>query len=204
MKGFLCVMSGLLCSTLTTSFTPTPVLNGPVGEHLNMRSIPRSMAYKYIRKTQIDYIRQDCSKSILDEMNDAREMLRDPRTKDWHVSLMMPANTGYNTFMVIYRMNNRFPKCYTVEAVVRNHAIEPGHGSMSILDLSEVLNQMMVERRGHLQTHPLKTWARGRYMKELEVEKKFVSKTFDLEIVSGGHSEGQEDPGDFRNFGSFF
>lgn len=160
------------------------------------------MAYKYIRGTQIEYIKQDCSKAILDEMNDARELLRDPSTKDWHVSLLVPNPTNRNTFMVLYRMNNRFPACYTIEAVIRNHAIEPRNGSMSVMDLQKILEQTIRERMGHLQLYPLKTWAGGRYMKELEVEKLFLSNTLDLEASYGSHSD-TDDQGDFRNFGGF-
>lgn len=182
------------------SFTPTPILSGPMGEHLTLKAIPRSIAYKYIRGTQIEYIKQDCSRAILDEMNDARELLRDPKSKDWHVSVVIPKSTNKNTFMVVYRMNNRFPACYTVEALIRNHVIEPGNGSMSVMDLQNILDQMVKNRRGHLQIYPLKTWARGRYLKELEVEKRFLSNTFDLETLPGSHSD---DQGDFRNFGGF-
>ena len=184
------------------SFTPTPILSGPVGEHLQMKAIPRPMAYKYIRGTHIDFIKQDCSRSILDEMNDARELLRDPSTKDWHVSLLVPKPTNRNTFMILYRMNNRFPACYTVEAVIRNHVLEPGHGSMSMMDLSTILDQMSRNRRGFLQLYPLNTWAGGRYLKELEIEKKFLSDTFDTETLTNSHSDTDEQ-GDFRNFGEF-
>lgn len=170
-------------TTIGESFTPAPILSGPVGEHLHLRTIPRSMAYKYIRGTQIEYIKQDCSRAILDEMNDARELLRDPRSKDWYVSVVVPKSTNRNTFMVVYRSNDRFPTCYTVEAVIRNHAIEPGEGSMSIVDLQNILDQVVKARRGHLQMYPLKTWAGGRYSKELEVEKRYLSNTFDPETI---------------------
>lgn len=183
------------------SFTPTPILSGPVGENLRLKAIPRSIAYKYIRGTQIEYIKQDCSRAILDEMNDAREILRDPKSEDWHVSVVLPNATNRNTFMIMYRMNNKFPACYTVEAIIRNHVIEPGNGSMSVMDLQIILDQMMKERRGHLQLYPLNTWAGGRYLKELELEKKFVSNTLELESVSNSHSENDEE--DFRNFGGF-
>ena len=200
-KTLLCSLLGYFI-TRVYSFTPTPILSGPVGEHLNLKAIPRSMAYKYIRSTQIEYIKQDCSRAILDEMNDARELLRDPVTKDWHVSIVLPNNTNRIIFMILYRMNNRFPACYTIEAVIRNHAIEPGNGSMSVMDLQNILDQMMKQRRGHLQSYPLNTWAGGRYMKELEIEKRFLSNTFDLETSTGSHSD-TEDQGDFRNFGGF-
>lgn len=183
------------------SFTPSVVLSGPVGRDLQMHAIPRSMAYRYLKVVQVDYIKKDCTKSILDEVNEARELLRDPKTGDWNVSLMVPNSHGSreNLFMVMYRTNNRFPTCYTVEAVVRNHAIGPGEGSITILDLERSLNQMVRDRRGHLQIHSLRSWAGGRYMKELEIEKKFLSDTLDLEHTTSHHS----DSVDSRNFGDF-
>lgn len=199
-RALFCYLVGCFVSRVR-SFTPTPVLSGPVGEHLRLKAIPRSIAYKYIRGTQIEYIKQDCSRAILDEMNDAREILRDPKSKDWHVSVVLPNATNRNTFMIMYRMNNKFPACYTVEAVIRNHVIEPGNGSMSVMELQNILDQMMKQRRGHLQLYPLNTWAGGRYLKELELEKKFVSNTLELESVSDSHSDNDE--GDFRNFGGF-
>lgn len=196
------VTLAVLCPFLqsTQAFTPSIALSGPVGNDLKMHAVPRSIAYKYIRRTHVEYIQKDFPKSILDEMNDARELLRDPKTSDWRVSFMVPNSTKQNLFMVLYRMNSRFPKCYTVEAVVRDHSIEPGNGSMTMLELERTLNQMVRERRGHLQIHSLRSWAGGRYMKELEVERKFLSDTLDQVHTPSSHS-GPDDDGDFRNFG---
>ena len=183
------------------AFTPTVVLSGPVGEQLRMQAIPRSIAYKYMKMIHTEYIRKDLPRFLLEEVSEARELLRDPKTKDWNISFMTPGSAKENLFTVIYRMTDGFPKCYTVEAVIRNHCLEPEMGSMSAVVLDRTLNQMIRERRGHLQTYPLKSWAEGRYIKEIEIEKKFFdSDTLEIGSVPDSHSD-PEDSGDFRNFG---
>jgi len=191
---------------VANAFTPTVILSGPVGDDLRMQAIPRSIAYRYMKMIHTEYIRKDLPRYLLEEVSEARELLRDPKTKDWNISLMTPGSARENLFTVIYRMTDGFPKCYTVEAVIRNHNLEPGMGSMTTVVLERTLNQMIRERRGHLQTYPLKSWATGRYIKEIEIEKKFFdSDTLEIDSVPDSHSDhsesDSEDSSDFRNFG---
>ena len=100
-------------------------------------------------------------------------------------------------------MNDRFPKCYTVEAIVRNHTFEPFNGSLTVVELERVLNQMVKDRRGHLQLQPLRSWAGGRYMRELLFEKQFLLEIFGPDILPDDHTE-SGDSEDFTDFGISF
>ena len=175
------IVSALVSPEPVRSFTPTVTLSGPVGGDLKIHAVPRSIAYKFLKRTHVDYIRRDLAKPILEEVNETRELLRDNKTSDWHVSLVVPTLVNQFLFMIVYRTNKRNPTCYTVEAVLRNHSFEPeepGMGSMmTTLELEMVLQQLVRSRRGHLQLYPLKSWVNGRYMKELEIEKKYLAET---------------------------
>lgn len=156
-----------------SSFTPTSILSGPVGPDLSLFAVPRSVAFKYLKKCQIEQIRKDAPMHIIQELNDAREMTRSVKYSKSHYSFLVPNNSkNKNLFTIIYRMTEKFPVIYTIEAIVREpDSIE----TISTLQLESILSQTVVDRKGYLQIHNLGTWASGRYKNEIRMERQFVS-----------------------------
>ncbi len=168
---------------------PHHLLSGPVGDDLRVRAVPRPVAYRRLREAHAEGVRRDRDRSDLEELGEARELLRDPRTVDWNVSVLLPADSDRGLFTILYRTNRRLPMCYTIEAVIRDR----DGRTVTMVELDRVLNRMVRERSGHLQTHPLNSWARGRYAKELGAERRFcLPETLGVEAVTppGSHSGG--------------
>ena len=164
---------GILCLLGVRAFTPTVYLNGPLSSGVNVQSIPNHIAYKYMKRYQIDELKRDSPKHICLELNNARELLRGPDCADYHVSFVMSLRdenpNPEHLYTLIYTMNDKFPRIYTVEALVRTPSSSL---SVSVVDIETILNQMCVDRRGYIQYHPLNLWVGGRYAKELSLEKR--------------------------------
>lgn len=158
------------------SFTPSVFLTGPVGSELIMQGVPRSIAYKYVKKCQLEELENDSPAHICKELDDAREMLRSSSRVEDNVSFLVSKTSESHLFTILYRMSDKFPKIYTVDAVVRQ---PDSYNSMSSCDLERMLHQMVKDRKGHLQVHPLRTWSDGRYFKESRLERQFEMETLD-------------------------
>lgn len=162
----------LLCNLIlpfSNSFTPTHILSGPAGKNLNVFAVPNKIGYQYIQRCQIESIRKNDPTGICSELDNAREMLRGKNKEKLHVSFLTEKNADVNLFTIIYRMSNSLPIVYTVEAVVRNNE-SPSVSSLSVLT---ILDQMVTDRKGHIQLHPLKKWSQGRYINEMYMDKQF-------------------------------
>lgn len=158
--------------SLVKAFVPNVFLNGPCGSELNLWSVPKSVAFKYIQRIQIQSIKDNDHRTICRELDDARELLRDSSNQELHVSFLTPKNTDENLFTVVYRMSDNFPKIYTIECLIRNH----NSPSVSSMDMLTIIDQFVYDRRGHIQLYPLKTWSSGRYIIESNLEKSFTFK----------------------------
>ncbi len=156
---------------IVQAFVPNVYLNGPAGPDMNVFSVPRSIGFKYIQRSQIDAIKKDEHRSICSELDEAREILRDYSRGDLHVSFLTPKGSNDEIlYTVVYKMSDRFPKVYTIEALVRGN----GKSNVSSLDVVTILDQMIHSRKGFLQLHQLKRWAHGKYLIESNLEKSFT------------------------------
>lgn len=152
------------------AFTPNIFLNGPVGPNLVAQSVPVHIAYKYMKKYQILEIVVDGPPSVCSELDSVREMLRSPTNKDLQASFLMAEDPYEHLFTIVYRMNDKFPKVYTVEALVRT---PNNKNSISVTEMEKMLKQMCDNRKGHLQMHGIKRFAGGKYHKEKYLESQF-------------------------------
>ena len=145
---------------------PPPILNGPVGPHLRIISTSRRSAFNHIKKCQLQQLDQNAPAHICRELDVAREMLRDPGKKDEHAAFLAPRLSNQVLFTIVYRVHERRPNVYTLEAIVR----EPDSNVRSS-DVQHVVRQLVADNMGFLQSYPLKTWAHGKYMTEAYLEK---------------------------------
>jgi len=153
------------------SFVPTSVLSGPAGPDMSMFAVPKTVAFKYLKKCHIEQIQKDAPKQVIQEFHDAREITRDFKKTNSHFSFLVPKDMkDENLFTIVYRMTETFPVIYTIEAIIR----EPNSSAhISTLALESILNQMIVDRKGFMQIHELGTWSSGRYKKEMMMERQF-------------------------------
>jgi len=162
----------LLFLPLVISFTPSHILSGPAGKNLNVFAVPNKIGFQYIQRCQIEAIKKNRPKDICSELNNSRELIRGEGKEKLHVSFLTAKNADKNLFTIIYRMSDTLPKVYTIEALFRGEE-EP---LISSLDILTILDQMVTDRKGHLQIYPLKKWSGGRYMNEMHIEKQFSFK----------------------------
>ncbi|CAM9158403.1 unnamed protein product [Ectocarpus sp. 12 AP-2014] len=143
-----------------------PVLHGPVGPDLRIVAVPRVRAFNHIKKCQLHQLDQNAPAHICSELDVARELLRDPLKTEYRAAFLAPRLSSQILFTKVYRVRERRPSVYTLEAIVR----EPGFDVRSS-DLQHVVHQLVADKSGFLQSYPLKTWARGKYAKESYLEK---------------------------------
>lgn len=160
----------LLIIPIVQAFVPNVYLSGTISESLRAFAIPKSVAFKYIQRCQIEAIKNNKHVHICSELDSAREILRDPTKQDYHASFITPKKSGDVLFTVIYRMSDTFPTLYTLEALIRNHE----RPIVSSDEMLTILNQMIKCRRGIIQLYPLKQWMDGRYIKESKFERSFA------------------------------
>lgn len=166
----------LLFSIIThvESFIPGIALNGPINDQLRLFSVPRTTAFKCVKKYQLEEVYKNSPRGICSELDEARELLRSPiRTND-HVSFLM-TNDNEHLFTIIYRMNNRFPKVYTVEAIIRTPESDKTKCTIHTLEVERMLMQMCEDRMGFLQFQNIKLWAGGKYKMEMYLEKQMLN-----------------------------
>jgi len=168
MRFFLRAVAILLLSTGVNSLHPPPILNGPVGTNLRIMAVSRLSAFNHIKDCQLQQLSHNAPEHICRELDVARELLRDPTRNDEHAAFLSPRHSDQILFTIVYRVRERRPNVYTLEAIVR----EPGYDVRSS-DLQHVVRQLVADNRGFLQSYPLKTWAHGKYMKESYLEKLF-------------------------------
>ena len=144
-------------------------MSGPAGKNLNVFAVPNRIGFQYIQRCQIEAIKKNLPKDICSELDSARELIRGEVKEKLHVSFLTAKNADKNLFTIIYRMSDRIPKVYTIEALFRGEE-EPTVSSLQILT---ILDQMVTDRKGHLQIYPLKKWSGGRYINEMTIEKQF-------------------------------
>lgn len=163
-----------LSFTMCNGFTPiVPIpFTGPVGTGLDLIPASKSMAYSKIKELQIRELRKNSPKSICDELNDAREIIRSPDRKNDMVSFLI-SNKKDLLYSIIYRVSDKIPFVYTIEAIVRN---PDSKDTINILDLEIILKQQVEDTRSYLQIFNLKSWANGKYHKEKYLEEQFSSK----------------------------
>lgn len=158
-----------LFSVRKASCWKAPVLNGPgpAGCDLRVTPVSRASAFDHMKSSQVKQIRRNAPEHVCRELNVARELLRDPGRKDDHVAFLSPASSDQILFTIVYRVREkRIPSVYTLEAIVR----EPGYDVRSS-DVHRIVQQLVWNNMGFLQSYPLKVWARGKYDKELFLEK---------------------------------
>jgi len=149
------------------SFTPNILLNGPIGEKMHSFSMPRSVAYNFMKMYEIEEIIKDSPGYICNELSCARERLRCPFRDDEHVSFFV-LDDKEHLFTVLYRISKSFPIVYTVESIIRTPDKE-----FKSSDMNMILEQMCNDRKGFLQFQEIKRWSDGRYVKESYLEKQF-------------------------------
>lgn len=156
----------LFLKTRRGSSLAPPILHGPVGPDLRIVAVSRAKAFDHIKLCQVEQLGQNAPAHVCRELDVARELLRDPSKKEFKAAFLVPRVSRQILFTIVYRVRERRPNVYTLEAVVR----EPGYDVRSS-DLQHVLHQLVADKRGFLQSYPLKTWARGKYFKESSLEK---------------------------------
>jgi len=156
----------ILLSTGVHSLQTPPILHGPVGPDLRLVAVSRPKAFDHIKHCQLQQLGQNAPEHVCRELDLARELLRDPAKKDFRAAFLVPRLSRQILFTIVYRVRERRPNVYTLEAIVR----EPGYDVRSS-DLQLVVRQLVADNRGFLQSYPLKTWAHGKYVKELYLEK---------------------------------
>lgn len=169
MKMLLYIMTLIVSTCAFVPQIPNAFLNGKVGKNLVVQSVPRHIAYKYMKKYQILEIVVDGPSSVCSELNSARELLRSPR-KDLHVSFLMAEEPYEHLFTIVYRMNDKFPKVYSIEGLIRT----PNNvNNISVTQVERMLKQMCDNRKGLLQMQNIKMWAGGKYKTEKYLENQF-------------------------------
>lgn len=144
------------------------ILNGPVGPDLRIMAVSRLSAFNHIKFTQLKQLSHNAPEHICRELDVARELLRDPARQNEHAAFLARRYSNQILFTIVYRVRERRPSVYTLEAIIR----EPGYDVRSS-DLEHVVRQLVANNSGFLQSYPLKTWARGKYVKESYLEKLF-------------------------------
>ncbi|CAM9866215.1 unnamed protein product [Ectocarpus sp. 12 AP-2014] len=163
-RAFALLLAGL--ATRMNALSPRPtILHGPVGADLRLVATSRRSAFNHIKKCQLQQLDQNAPAHICNELDVARELLRDPTKREFRAAFLAPRLSSQNLFTIVYCVRERRPSVYTLEAVVR----EPGYDVRSS-DLQHVVRQHVTNNRGFLQSYPLKTWARGKYAKESYLE----------------------------------
>ena len=157
-------------STTTTTCLqhPPPILHGPVGPDLRIMAVSRRSAFNHIKKCQLHQLSQNAPAHVCRELDVARELLRDPAKKDEHAAFLAPRLSNQILFTIVYRVRERRPNVYTLEAIVR----EPDSNVRSS-DVQHVVRQLVAENMGFFQSYPLKTWAHGKYVTETYLENLF-------------------------------
>lgn len=148
-----------------SAFKP-PVLDGFVGPDLRIVSVSRRSAFNHIKQCQLTQLGRNAPPHICRELDVAREMLRDPSRDDEHAAFLSPRLSNQVLFTIVYRIRERRPHVYTLEAIVR----EP-ESDIRSSDVQHVVHQIVAQNTGFLQLYPLKSWASGRYAQESYLEK---------------------------------
>lgn len=166
------ILAHLVTTTMALAFV-APSFHGPLGDHYNMYAIPRSTAYKILKNMEIDGLRKDVPRRILDEIHSCREMCRSDHTDEkWKrnlfVSVIQEAGKNVPEYTVVYRKSDHIPTVYTIEAMLVNLDTHP---NMSMSNVFDILNCFCKKHRGFLQVHPLKTWSNGRYFHGISLER---------------------------------
>jgi hypothetical protein len=159
-----------LSSVFSGKSLSPPILNGPVGPDLRIMAASRRSAFNHIKLIQLQQLSRNAPAHICQELDVARELLRDPARNDEHAAFLAPRHSDQILFTIVYRVRERRPNVYTLEAIVR----EPGY-DMRSTDVQHVVRQLVADNRGFYQSYPLKTWAHGKYAKESYLEKLFCS-----------------------------
>lgn len=123
-------------------------------------AVSRAKAFHHIKQCQLSQLGQNAPAHICSELDLARELHRDPAKKDFLAAFLVPGLSRQILFTTVYRVRERRPNLYTLEAIVR----EPGYDVRSS-DLQQVVHQLVADNRGFSQSYPLKTWACGKYVK---------------------------------------
>lgn len=139
---------------------PPPILHGPVGPDLRIISTSRRSAFNHMKKCQLQQLSQNAPAHICRELDVARELLRDPLKKGVHTAFLAPRLSNQILFTIVYRVRERRPNVYTLEAIV----------NVPSSDLQHVVRQLVADNMGFLQSYPLKTWAHGKYVTEAYLE----------------------------------
>ena len=159
------VLSFFLIGLLRGKSLSPPLLSGPVGPDFRIVAASRRSAFNHIKFIQLQQVKHDAPAHICRELDLARELLRDPARNEECVAFLASRHSDQILFTIIYRVCDRLPSVYTLEAIVR----EPGYDVCSS-DLQHALRQLVAENRGFLQSYPLKIWSGGRYFKESFLE----------------------------------
>lgn len=152
-------------NTIASLGTTPRVLHGPVGPDLRIVSVSRRSAFNHIKNCQLQQLNRNAPPHVLNELDVARERLRDPVNNDEHVAFLSPRLSDQVLFTIVYRIRERRPNVYTLEAIVR----EP-ESEIRSSDVQHVVRQIVARNMGFLQSYPLKTWARGKYVNESYLE----------------------------------
>ena len=155
-------------STTTCLQHPPPILHGPVGPDLRIMAVSRRSAFNHIKKCQLHQLSRNAPAHVCRELDVARELLRDPEKKDEHAAFLAPRLSNQILFTIVYRVRERRPNVYTLEAIVR----EPD-STVRSSDVQHVVRQLVAENMGFFQSYPLKTWAHGKYVTETYLENLF-------------------------------
>lgn len=166
MVFFLYFIFVLLGGASALGAPPPPVLHGPVGHDLRIVSVSRRSAFNHIKRCQLQQLNRNAPPHICRELDVARERLRDPCKSDEHAAFLSPRLSDQVLFTIVYRVRERRPSVYTLEAIVR----EPDSEIRSS-DVQHVVRQIVAHNMGFLQSYPLKTWARGKYANESYLER---------------------------------
>lgn len=165
-RGSALLVVAALSALMRGDCLSSPILHGPVGPNLRIVAVSRAKAFDHIKQCQLAQLGQNAPAHVCGELDVARELLRDPAKQDFRAAFLVPRLSRQILFTIVYRVRERRPNVYTLEAVVR----EPGYDVRSS-DLQHVVHQLVADKRGYLQSYPLKTWARGKYCKESCLEK---------------------------------
>lgn len=178
MAKFTCILECLLAFvSVACAFMP-PSFHGPLGDHYNMHAIPRNTAYKILRNMEIESLRKDVPKSILDEIHLCRDMCRPDNTEEkWKnlcVSVILENGKRVPEYTLLYRKSENTekdshrPTVYTIEAMFVNLDVLP---NITMSNVFDILDGFCKKYRGYLQVYPLKKWSNGRYFNGISLEK---------------------------------
>lgn len=175
--AFMRILARMMILSAARAFV-SPSFHGPLGDHYNMYAIPRSTAYQILKNMEIDGLRKDVPRSILDEIHSCREMCRSDDTgakrKNLFVSVIQETGKKVPEYAVIYRKSenvkedDRRPTVYTIEAMLVNLEVCP---NMSMSNVFDILDGFCKTYSGFLQVYPLKTWSNGRYFNGISLER---------------------------------